>query len=272
MVRSCAEKGNGWTYWEEAPTKRVVDMTNSYCVIFQWWDNTKLLNPYSSTLRFHLTTPIINMPDVPSLTTGSIQKTKPGVAGAHTRTHTHMHTKSRPFLLAAVARSSQAFSLTSARRICKQALFLRYEAVKQRLHGSGTFFGEALLPVLVVDVGDSKARLVAFGPLKVVHQRPGEVALHVASVLGHGIRQGVGVVVEVLEPKVILEDVLLAHVVLALDGRAILGHVHLGVTVPLAEPVDEVAEALGVGSEPERLRLGPDALVVLGVEQRLEVA
>lgn len=86
--------------------------------------------------------------------------------------------------------------------------------------------------------------------------------------LGHGV----DIVVEVLDAEVVLDDLLERHVVLALETGAVLGHVDLGVAVALAEPVEQVAEPLGVWAEPEGLRLGPDAVAVLVVEERLEVA
>lgn len=86
--------------------------------------------------------------------------------------------------------------------------------------------------------------------------------------LGHGV----DVVVEVLDAEVVLDNLLERHGILALETGPVLGHVDLGVSVALAEPVEQVAEALGVRPEPERLGLGPDAVTLLVVEERLEVA
>ena len=155
---------------------------------------------------------------------------------------------------------------------CTHPLILLDQRVKEGLQALCTLLGVPLLVVLVVDISDAEAGLVALGPLKVVHEGPGEVALDVDAVLGAGLRHGIHIIVEVLDAEVVLDNLLERHVVLALERGTVLGHVDLGVAVALAEPVEQVTEPLRVGTEPEGLRLGPDAVAVLVVEQSLEVA
>ena len=157
----------------------------------------------------------------------------------------------------------------------KNALFCLFaldEAVEQGLQALRTLLGMPLLVILVIHKRHPKPRLVPLGPLKVVQQAPGQVRPDVDPVLLERVRHGLDVAVKVPDPEVVVQDRLERHVVLALDGRAVFRHVDLGVAVPLGQPVEQVAEPARVGPEPEGLRLLADAVAVLAVEERLEVA
>lgn len=153
-----------------------------------------------------------------------------------------------------------------------EPLLLLHKAVEQGLDALGALLGVALLVVIVVDVCDTEAGDVALGPLKVVEERPGHVALDLAAILGDGGSQSLDVTVEVLGTQGVVEDLLNSLVRLGLDGGTVLGDVDLGVVVALGQPDNEVLEALGVGAQPGALGLGADALAALGPEQALEVA
>lgn len=146
------------------------------------------------------------------------------------------------------------------------------ETVKEGLKALGALLGISLLVVLIVDKGDAETSLVALGPLEVVHEGPRHVALDVDTVLLVGIGHGLDVAVEVFDTEVVLEDLLEGHVILALEGGTVLCDVDGRVAVALREPDKEVVEALGVGTQPERLGLFADVFAALGLKEGLEIA
>lgn len=82
----------------------------------------------------------------------------------------------------------------------------------------------------------------------------------------------VEVVLEVLRAKVVFEDLLAGHVVLALQAGAVLSYVDDRAAVAVGDPLDQLAEAESVWPQPGRLGLWTDLLAVLVVEKELEVA
>jgi len=86
--------------------------------------------------------------------------------------------------------------------------------------------------------------------------------------LGHGG----DVAAEVLCAELVVQQLVDGQVVLALQARAVLGDVDLRVAVALRQPAEQGAEAGRVRAQPEGLRLRADAVAVLALEERLEVA
>lgn len=117
------------------------------------------------------------------------------------------------------------------------------QLIKQRLQALCALLGEPLLPILIINIRHSKSRHVAIRPLKVVHQRPGEIALDVYTVQRHGCNHGSDVVVVILDSEFVLQNLLLGQVVFSLDTGAVLRHVNPRVVVSLADPDEEIAEA-----------------------------
>ncbi|KAI9166743.1 Solute carrier RCH1 [Paramyrothecium foliicola] len=138
--------------------------------------------------------------------------------------------------------------------------------------GLGALLGVALLAVLVVDEGDTKASLVALSPLKVIQERPGKVATNVDAVKGGSGGHGMDVVVVVLGTEVVLKNLLARHVVLLQDTGTVFGDVDLGVVVALAEPHEQVAEARRARAQPCRLGFLADVVTSLVFKESLEVA
>ncbi|KAK5632068.1 hypothetical protein RRF57_007782 [Xylaria bambusicola] len=139
------------------------------------------------------------------------------------------------------------------------------------MHLHRALLGGPFLITLIVDICDAEARLIALSPLEVIHQRPSHVPLDITPVLGHGLRHGVNVIPEVVDAELVLENLLHRQVVLALDARPVLRHVDRRVPIPLAEPVDQVAESLRVRPQPEGLCLWTDdvARLVAGVRRQV---
>lgn len=149
---------------------------------------------------------------------------------------------------------------------------LPLQTLKQRRQMLRTLLGISLLLIHVIHVAHTKPRLISIRPLKVVHQRPGKVTPDIHAIQRRRLRHGLDVAVVVLHSEVVLEELLERHVVLVLDAGAVLGDVHLGVVVALAEPDEEVAEAQGAGAEPFRLGFGADGVASLVAEADVDVA
>lgn len=151
-------------------------------------------------------------------------------------------------------------------------LRLLHETTKDYLHLQCALFRCANLPVLIIHIAAPKPRLVALSPLEVVHEGPGHISLDLATVFRNSLRQSCGVISEVLGTERIFQDLFLGKFVLSLDTGTVLSYVDVRVPIALAEPVDEIAEALGIWSQPEALGLIANALAALGVEETLQVA
>lgn len=147
--------------------------------------------------------------------------------------------------------------------------------------------------VCVVDEGDAKSGLVAFGPFKVaargrrsvsqlvryvstkenlLHQAPRHVSADIHTVQRVSVRHGSDIVAEILHAELVIQDLVHGQVILALETGAILGNVDLGLVVAVAEPFQQLPEPNGVGSQPGRLCLGTDPFAVLVLQEYLQVA
>lgn len=146
---------------------------------------------------------------------------------------------------------------------CHLSLFLLEDLGKNILKLAGALLGGPLLAVFIVDEGDAETGFITLGPLEVVHEGPSHIALDVTSVLSDGLSQGVDVATEVVDAELVVEDLFERQIVLALNARPVLRHVYGRISVPLTQPVDQVAEALWVRPQPSRLRLGADDLAML---------
>lgn len=105
-----------------------------------------------------------------------------------------------------------------------------------------------------------------------LEQTPSHISSHIHPVLLARLRHGTDVVTEILESELIVDDFLSRQIILALDARAILRDVNFRPPVPLAQPIQQLPEALRIRPEPKALRLRPDTLALLVLVQRLQIA
>lgn len=105
-----------------------------------------------------------------------------------------------------------------------------------------------------------------------LHQTPGHVSTTIASVLGHRLGHAGDITPEILDTEVVLQDLFSRQTILALQTRPVFRDVDLRPAVSIAQPLHQLSEARGVGSEPRTLRLGADAVPVLVFEETLQVA
>lgn len=105
-----------------------------------------------------------------------------------------------------------------------------------------------------------------------LEQTPSHIPSHIHPILLARLGHGTDVVTEILESELIPEDFLSRQIILALDARAILRDVKFRPPIPLAQPIQQLPEALRIRPEPKALRLRPDTQARLVLVQRLQVA
>lgn len=145
------------------------------------------------------------------------------------------------------------------------------------------------LAILIVDVSHTKPSLITFRPFKVavagqykllrrqkvenlLHKTPSHVGSAVHSILSHCFRHGMNIVPEVLHSEFIVQDLFLGQIVLTLDTRAVLCHVHLGLFISITQPLHQLPESDRLRLEPKALGLRSDGHAFLVVLQNLQVA
>lgn len=105
-----------------------------------------------------------------------------------------------------------------------------------------------------------------------LHQTPCHVSLAIDTVFRNGLGHRRDVASEVLDPEIIFEDLFRRQVILSLDTRPIFGHVDLGSTVSVTQPLHQFPESRCVRTQPGTLGHWTDAVAILVFEEHLEVS
>ena len=108
--------------------------------------------------------------------------------------------------------------------------------------------------------------------MNLLHQTPGHVGPDVNVVVRICIGHRTNIPSEILRTEVVLKQLLKGQVVLPLDTGSVLSHINLGTSVPVAEPLEQLAEPKRVRTQPHRLSLWANAVAVLVLVEDLEVA
>jgi hypothetical protein len=114
--------------------------------------------------------------------------------------------------------------------------------------------------------------LIPLRPLKIIHQAPPKIPPHINPILGTRLRHRLHILLKILDPKPILQDLIPTEIILMQNRSAILRHIDRGMVVAVADPVEQGTEAGGVGTEPGGLRYGADGVTLFVFEEELEVA
>lgn len=173
----------------------------------------------------------------------------------------------------------------------RSVLCLLNVLVEDIANGLGALLWVSLLATFIVDIRRTKSSDIPLSPFEVakeaamlasstriltgidlLHQTPGHVSPDVHVVVGVCIGHRTDIVPEIFRTELVVEQLLKRHVVLTLDAGSALGHVDLGASVPVAQPLEQLPESKRVRAQPHGFCLWANAVAMLVLHEDLEVA
>ena len=115
--------------------------------------------------------------------------------------------------------------------LLRHHLLLLNQRLKHGPHTLRALLREPLLPTLIIDKRDPKPRLIAFSPLEVIHQTPCQITPNIDTVFRNSLTQRINISPEILDSKVVFENLLKRQIILAFERGAVFGAVDFRVVV-----------------------------------------